>query len=115
MIPMMSDSFMIRSSSPSILTSVPDHLPKQHPITFFDIDRNELAGFVAATRADGNDLTLRGFFLGGVRDDDDHRPSGQRPRAVEAGGEGASVGYLRWLAHEHPPAFASSRYPVART
>src|SRR5207302_1029838 len=25
--PMMSDSFMIRSSSPSILTSVPDHLP----------------------------------------------------------------------------------------
>src|SRR5690606_23767896 len=26
--PMMSDSFMIKSSSPSILTSVPDHLPK---------------------------------------------------------------------------------------
>ena len=25
--PMMSDSFMIRSSSPSSLTSVPDHLP----------------------------------------------------------------------------------------
>ena len=24
----------------------------------------------------------------------------------EAGGEGGSVGYLRWLAHEHPPAFA---------
>jgi hypothetical protein len=26
---MMSDSFMIRSSSPSILTSVPDHLPNR--------------------------------------------------------------------------------------
>ena len=24
----------------------------------------------------------------------------------EAGIEGGSVGYLRWLAHEHPPAFA---------
>jgi hypothetical protein len=24
----------------------------------------------------------------------------------EAGVEGGSVGYLRWLAHEHPPAFA---------
>jgi hypothetical protein len=29
MMPMMSDSFMIRSSWPSILTSVPDHLPNR--------------------------------------------------------------------------------------
>jgi hypothetical protein len=27
-------------------------------------------------------------------------------RLRRAGGEGGSVGYLRWLAHEHPPAFA---------
>jgi hypothetical protein len=29
---------------------------EQHAITFFDINRNELAGLVAATRTDGNDL-----------------------------------------------------------
>src|SRR5215469_15628681 len=43
---------------------------EQDAITFFDIDGNELTGLVAATRANGNDLALRGFFFGGVRDDD---------------------------------------------
>jgi hypothetical protein len=70
MIPMMSDSFMIRSSSPSILTSVPDHLPNSTRIAFFDINRNELAGLIAAAWANGDDLALRRLFLGGIRDDD---------------------------------------------
>jgi hypothetical protein len=56
--PMTSDSFMIKRSSPSILTSVPDHLP------------NNTTCFVAATGADGDDFALHGLFLGGVRDDD---------------------------------------------
>src|SRR5262249_18137764 len=43
---------------------------EQHAVTFFDIDGNELAGVVAATRADGDDLALRGLLLSGVRDDD---------------------------------------------
>ena len=43
---------------------------EQHAITFFDIDGNELAGVIAATRPDGDNLALRGFFLSGVRDDD---------------------------------------------
>src|SRR5215469_9055254 len=43
---------------------------EQHAMTLFDIDGNELAGLVAATRANGDNLALRGFFLGGIRDDD---------------------------------------------
>src|SRR5262249_45690264 len=43
---------------------------EQHAITFSDIDRNELAGLVAATRTNGDDLALRRLFLGGIRDDD---------------------------------------------
>src|SRR6516225_5011288 len=58
--PMMSDSFMMRSSSPLILTSVPD----------LHIDRDQLAGLVAAAWADGDDFALGGFFLGGIGNDD---------------------------------------------
>jgi hypothetical protein len=43
---------------------------EQHAITFFDIDGNELAGLVPATRADGDDLALGRLLLGGVRNDD---------------------------------------------
>jgi hypothetical protein len=60
--PMMSLSFMIRYSTPSILTSV--------PVTGLDIDRDELAGLVAAAGTDCHDLALLRLFLGGVRDDD---------------------------------------------
>ena len=35
-----------------------------------EVDRDQLAGFVAATRADGGDFALRGLFLGTVRNDD---------------------------------------------
>ena len=67
--PMMSDSFMIRSSSPSILTSVPDHL-QNSMVANLDVDGDELPILVAAAWADGDDLALGGFFLGGVRNDD---------------------------------------------
>src|SRR5271157_2986053 len=43
---------------------------EQHAIALLQVDRNELAGFVAATRADGDDLALRRLLLGGVGDDD---------------------------------------------
>jgi hypothetical protein len=62
-------SFMIRRSSPSILTSVPDHLPNRTRSPLH-VERDELAGLVAAARADGDDLALLGLFLGGVRNDD---------------------------------------------
>ncbi len=58
---MMSLSFMISSSWPSSLTSVPDHFPNS---------TRQLAGFVAATRADGGNFALRRLFLGTVRNDD---------------------------------------------
>jgi hypothetical protein len=64
---MMSVSFMIRSSSPSSLTSVPDHLPNSAVAD--EVDRDQLAGLVAAARADGGDFALRVFFLGGIRND----------------------------------------------
>jgi hypothetical protein len=61
MMPMMSDSFMIRSSAPSILTSVPDHLPNSARSSSLIY---ELAGLVAAAL-----LMVRCLFLGfGVLD-----------------------------------------------
>jgi hypothetical protein len=59
MMPMMSLSFMMRRSSPSIFTSVPDHLP------------NSLTGlFVNGARASGDDLAFLRLFLSGLGDDD---------------------------------------------
>src|ERR1700688_4351996 len=43
---------------------------EQHAVTLLQVDRNELAGFVAATRADGDNLALRRLLLGAVGDDD---------------------------------------------
>src|SRR5258708_4823699 len=45
-------------------------LAEQHPVADLEVDRNQLAGFVAATRADGSDFALRGLFLGTVGNDD---------------------------------------------
>ena len=45
--PMMSASFMIRRSSPSILTSVPGPFAEQDAITSLDVEGNQLAAFVA--------------------------------------------------------------------
>ena len=67
---MMSDSFMIRSSSPSSLTSVPDHLPNSTRSPDLEADRDELAALVAAAGADGDDLALLRLFLGGIGNDD---------------------------------------------
>src|SRR6478672_11347515 len=43
---------------------------EQHAVADLDVDGNELAGLVAATRADGDDFTLRRLLLGGVGNDD---------------------------------------------
>src|SRR3979409_781543 len=45
-------------------------LAEQHAVADLEVDRDQLAGLVAATRADGGDFALRGLFLGAVWDDD---------------------------------------------
>ena len=54
--PMMSDSFMIRRSSPSILTSVPDHLPNRTRSPALTSSGTQLAALVAGAGADGDRL-----------------------------------------------------------
>ena len=67
---MMSDSFMIRSSSPSSLTSVPDHLPNSTRSPALTSGVMILPALVAAAGTDGDDFALRGLLLGGIGDDD---------------------------------------------
>src|SRR5215467_3647673 len=43
---------------------------EQHPVAGLNVDRNELAAFVAAAGAHGNDLAFLRLLLGGVGDDD---------------------------------------------
>src|SRR5689334_505596 len=43
---------------------------EQHAVADLEVDRDQLAGLVAAARAHGGDFALRGLFLGGVGDDD---------------------------------------------
>src|SRR5260221_464975 len=43
---------------------------EQHAVADLEVDRDQLAAFVAAARADREDFTLRGLFLGSVRNDD---------------------------------------------
>src|SRR5579864_5569466 len=45
-------------------------LAEQNAVADLDVDRDQLAGLVAATRADGGDFALGGLFLGRVRNDD---------------------------------------------
>src|SRR6476469_1644458 len=45
-------------------------LAEQDAVADLEVDRDQLAGFVAATWADGGDFALRGLFLGTVRNDD---------------------------------------------
>src|ERR1700731_3463842 len=45
-------------------------LAEQHAVADLEIDRDQLAGFVAATWTDGGDFALRGLLLGAVRNDD---------------------------------------------
>ena len=68
--PMTSVSFMIRSSSPSILTSVPDHLPNRMRSPGLSSVGDELAALVAAAGSDSDDLALLRLLLDGVGNDD---------------------------------------------
>src|SRR6266581_8133387 len=43
---------------------------EQHAVADLEVDRDQLAGFVPAARADGGDFALRGLFLGAVGNDD---------------------------------------------
>ena len=43
---------------------------EQHGVADLEVDRDQLAGFVAATGADGDDFALRGLLLSGVGNDD---------------------------------------------
>ena len=70
MMPMMSLSFMISRSSPSSLTSVPDHLPNSTRSPALTSSGDELAVLVAGAGADGDDFAFLRLFLGGVGDDD---------------------------------------------
>ena len=45
-------------------------LAEQHAVTNLDVDRDKLAGFVAAARTNGGDFALRRLFLGRVGNDD---------------------------------------------
>src|SRR6266851_5605064 len=44
-------------------------LAEQHAVADLEVDWDQLAGFVAATRTDRRDLALGGLFLGAVRND----------------------------------------------
>jgi hypothetical protein len=41
-------------------------LAEQHAVAGLDVDRDQLAAFVAAARADGDDFAFRRFFLGAI-------------------------------------------------
>src|SRR5215475_9108749 len=43
---------------------------EQHAVTDLDVDRDQLAGLVAAAGTHGNNFALRRLFLGGIGDDD---------------------------------------------
>src|SRR5947209_19138455 len=43
---------------------------EQHAVANLEIDRDQLAGFVAAAWSNGGDFALRGLLLGSVRNDD---------------------------------------------
>src|SRR5215813_5481866 len=65
----MSLLFMIRSSSPSIFTSVPDHLPNRTRSPFFTL-RGTILPISSRARADSDDLGPRRLLFGCVRNDD---------------------------------------------
>src|SRR6185369_4816514 len=60
----------------------------QHAVADLDVDGNELAGFVAATGANGDDFTLGRLLLGGVGNDD---ASGRLRLGVDALDDNAVV------------------------
>src|SRR5580658_10468519 len=45
-------------------------LAEQHLVALLDVERRQLAGFVAPARADGDHFAFLGLLLGGVGNDD---------------------------------------------
>src|SRR5262245_24422380 len=68
--PIKSLSFMIMYSTPSSLTSVPDHLPNSTRSPTLTSIGMSLPLSSRPPGADGDDLSFLGFFLGGIRNDD---------------------------------------------
>src|SRR3974390_3195054 len=67
---MMSLSFMIRYSTPSILTSVPDHLLNNTRSPFFKSIGISLPASSRPPGTHGDHLALRRLLFGGIRNDD---------------------------------------------
>ena len=67
---MTSVSFMIRSSSPSILTSDARPFAEQDPLARLEFDRRKFAALVAAAGSDRDDLALLRLLLDGIGNDD---------------------------------------------
>src|ERR1700712_2030024 len=44
--------------------------PEQHAVTDLEVDRDQLAGLIAAAGTDRRDLALRRLLFGGIRNDD---------------------------------------------
>ena len=68
--PRTSSSFMMRSSSPFSLTSLPEYLPKSTRSPALTSSGGLLAGLGHPALADRDDLALLGLLLRAVRDDD---------------------------------------------
>jgi hypothetical protein len=67
--PIISLSFTMRYSTPSILTSVPRPFAKQDAVADLDVDRNKPAALVAPAGSNGDDLALLRLLLGSVGND----------------------------------------------
>ena len=75
---------MMSRSSPSILTSVPDHLPNRMLVAGLDVERGDGAVLGLAAGADGDDFAFLRLFLGAVGDDD---PAGRLLLGLDAADE----------------------------
>ena len=66
----MSASRMIRYSSPSYVTSVPEYLPYRHLVADFHFHRDLLAVIADLAGSDSNNFTYHRLFLRSVREND---------------------------------------------
>src|SRR6202521_759734 len=97
--------------------------PEQHAVADLEVDRDQLAGFVAAARTDSGDFALRGLFLGAVRNDDaalglffgvdsfDHDTVMQRTKfGFSHDGSSCRLGFRIWCENESGPEYGRFRY-----